>query len=91
MDEHAHDPSLWEGFVNLWQEPSHLLYEVSVDVVVNTVYLLILTPLWLWILRRHDKRKHARRVTKQVIDTTITVVHDHDSTPVRPTNQEGTS
>jgi hypothetical protein len=50
---------LWHDLTHLWTDPAHLLFEVSVDVVVNTLYLLVITPLWLWFLRRHDRETHG--------------------------------
>lgn len=45
-------------FMHLWSEPGHLLYEVSVDVVVNTLFIGLLWPILKRLVRRHDAEVH---------------------------------
>ena len=45
-------------FAELWSDPAHFAYEVSVDLIVNTLFLGLLWPFAKRFVRKHDREKH---------------------------------
>lgn len=47
-------------FLELWSDPAHFAYEVTVDLLVNTIFLGLLWPVLKRAVRRHDQEVHSK-------------------------------